>query len=239
MRVVRSKKTAPASALSAKDYLRAHLPEHFFSKFVPETRPVRTRACDHPGCSGVGEHRAPRTRTLDENNPLLVEGARKNNNYYMFCLEHVTEYNAAWDYYDGMSVEEMEHAIRFDGVWNRPSWPVGKNGASVEKKARHAFRNAFSEDAAPEHIFRKVKEESIKGGGSFVQTKMEIDALKVLGLHPPTDFTQIKKRYRLLVKKHHPDLAAQQAKSTEDQDIIRRLNSAFTVLKTLYGEGAV
>ena len=52
------------------------------------------RRCDHPDCAEAGEHRAPRDRGLKE--------------YYWFCLEHVRAYNAAWDYFRGMSATEIE-----------------------------------------------------------------------------------------------------------------------------------
>ena len=70
------------------------------------------RPCDHPGCAGSGEFRAPRSRaTLD--------------NFYWFCLNHVREYNASWNYYAGMSTAEVEAHIRHDTVWQRPTWPLG------------------------------------------------------------------------------------------------------------------
>jgi hypothetical protein len=44
--------------------------------------------------------------------------------YRWFCLQHVREYNAAWNYYAGMSDDEVEADIRRDPGWPRPSWPL-------------------------------------------------------------------------------------------------------------------
>jgi len=47
----------------------------------------------------------------------------------LFCLEHVRAYNAAWDFYKGMSPGEIEMQLRADTAWQRPSWPLGRLGA--------------------------------------------------------------------------------------------------------------
>src|SRR6266852_5034488 len=71
------------------------------------------RPCDHPGCAAAGDFRAPRSKSeLDA--------------FYWFCLAHVRAYNAAWNYYAGMSEAEIEAEIRSDTVWQRPSWRLGE-----------------------------------------------------------------------------------------------------------------
>ena len=71
------------------------------------------RGCDRPGCAAGGEFRAPKSR-------LELE------RYYWFCLEHVRAYNTAWNYYAGMSETEIEAEIRYDTVWQRPTWKLGE-----------------------------------------------------------------------------------------------------------------
>src|ERR1044071_2593556 len=94
------------------------------------------RACDHPGCPGGGEFRAPRSRLeLDR--------------YYWFCLEHVRAYNSAWNYYAGMSDAEIEAEIRHDTVWQRPSWRLGqRHGPSYEARVRDPFGFSCGGDGA-------------------------------------------------------------------------------------------
>ena len=53
------------------------------------------RRCDVPGCTSAGEFRAPK-------------GRNQLNEYFWFCLDHVREYNRAWNYYAGMSEDEIE-----------------------------------------------------------------------------------------------------------------------------------
>src|SRR5437868_5385867 len=57
--------------------------------------PVAERRCDISGCDCVGEYRAPKS-------------PRQLTDYFWFCLDHVRAYNASWDYYAGMSTDEIE-----------------------------------------------------------------------------------------------------------------------------------
>ncbi len=82
------------------------------------------RPCDHPGCVGGGDFRAPKSR-LDL------------HDYHWFCLEHVRAYNSAWNYYAGMSDAEIEAEIRHDTVWQRPSWRLGdRHGPGYAERIR-------------------------------------------------------------------------------------------------------
>ena len=67
--------------------------------------------CDHKNCKKIGEYKAPKSRS-------------NLKNYYYFCLNHVKEYNKSWDFYKGLSVDEIELSLRKDIVWDRPSWPL-------------------------------------------------------------------------------------------------------------------
>src|SRR5580704_13585091 len=120
-------------------------------------RPVKTRACDCPGCSGIGDYRAPKTRAL--------------NDYYFFCLDHVRQYNAAWDYFAGMTGGEIEAQIRKATVWDRPSWPLGEWNVREQKLRDEVVREFFADaDAVPPVPPMPVAER---------------DALAVLELAPP------------------------------------------------------
>lgn len=195
-----------------------HDPEvapHLFKKWVGDrVSVVRVRQCDNPNCNQRGEFRAPKSRYNIED-------------YYWFCLDHVRIYNAAWDYYAGMSVAEIEEALRAGTTWERPTWPMGDR--KIERNVRAAFKRVFDEDdieSNAEHIHAKAQERGVDP-----RYAAQLNALRELGLAPPIDFEGIKKRYRDLVKAHHPDV--QQSKE-EGEEKIKRLNSAFTILKEFY-----
>lgn len=174
-----------------------------------DDRPVPLRACDCPGCAQIGEYRAPKNRDLTE--------------HYWFCLDHVRDYNKRWDYFAGMSADEIEAQIRKATVWERPSWPIG-NWRTREQNLRE-----------------EVMREFFDGGDSetFHPPPMplaEREALEALELTPPVTFAAIKMQYRALVKVHHPDA---NGGSREAEEKFKSINQAFTVLKRIYeGEAA-
>ena len=65
-----------------------------------------TKYCEWPGCEKKGEYRAPTSR----------EKLRK---FKFFCLEHVKEYNKAWDYFKGRSIEQIYNEVSNDAYWHR------------------------------------------------------------------------------------------------------------------------
>lgn len=138
-----------------------------------------TRACDQAGCPHAGEYRAPRSR-------------EDLNNYYWFCLDHVRAYNAAWDYYAGLSAAEIERMLRQDVTWQRPTWPLGARIAGRAFRLRDSF-GFFEADAEQTTTVRRRV------------LSAEEDAMRVLDLAAPVTVVQLKTRYKELVKVHHPD----------------------------------
>ncbi len=137
------------------------------------------RACDQAGCPHAGEYRAPRSR-------------HDLNNYYWFCLDHVRAYNAAWDYYAGLSAAEIERMLRQDVTWQRPTWPLGARivGRAFRFRDSFGFFGGDDEAAAPPQRRALSPEE---------------EAMRVLDLAAPVTVVQLKMRYKELVKVHHPD----------------------------------
>lgn len=95
--------------------------------------------CDMPSCAERGEYRAPKDRGLKE--------------YYWFCLAHVQEYNKAWDFFSGMSPEDIEHHINTRTVWERPTRRydamAGFHGVDELRRKASKFQN-FAEDGPGE-----------------------------------------------------------------------------------------
>jgi DnaJ-domain-containing protein 1 len=190
-----------------------------------DPRPAE-RGCDVPGCKDLGEYRAPKARN-------------KLDQHYWFCLEHVRQYNAAWDYYAGMSIDEIEAHRRADQTWRRPSWPMG--GQKPSHKIRFDLFDGMGilddiEVAGANRVNGggRAKGNSRDGGaGRAASAVVEAArrALAVLDLDPPVEFAAIKARYKELVKRHHPD-ANGGDKSAEER--LKVINEAFTVLKGFY-----
>ena len=129
------------------------------------------RCCDFPDCPNAGEYRAPKDRSL--------------KSFYWFCLEHVQAYNSQWDYYAGMSPEEIEAQIQFDAVGQRPTW-------RVNDLYNHRIWD-------PLNILGKA------GIRRPRHTKEQRDAMRLLGLSDTFTTNDLKKRYKALAKQYHPD----------------------------------
>lgn len=144
--------------------------------------------CEHPGCARPGVYRAPRDRTLSE--------------YMWLCLDHVREYNQSWDFYAGLSQAEIETELRYDTVWQRPTWRLGeKAGASarVFHAGRAHVRDPFSVFEEGPEAAANAREKPKAAPGSPGH------AMEILGLDFPLTRQALKIRYHDLVKEHHPD----------------------------------
>ncbi|HZT86423.1 MAG TPA: DnaJ domain-containing protein [Stellaceae bacterium] len=173
------------------------------------------RACDHPGCAAGGDFRAPRSRL-------------ELNHYYWFCLEHVRVYNAAWNYYAGMSDREIEAEIRRDTVWQRPSWKLGVRhgpGFSAQVRDPFGFYTGGGDGSREERRGRRPDDAAERVLSAREQ------ALAVFALEPPLTQVQVKARYHALVKEHHPDAHGGDKDAEEKLKII---NQAYATLKAAY-----
>lgn len=181
---------------------------HKDSYYETSDRPVKLRLCDHPACGQAGEHRAPKSRD-------------QLNDYYFFCLDHVRDYNKAWDFFAGLSPDEVETYNRKATVWERPSWPMGQWGA----------REQALRDKAMHDIFGYAPSEEERPPPGPAMPAAEREALAILELKPPVNFTDIKAQYRVMVKKHHPDL---HGGSRQAEEKFKNINQAFTTLRDIY-----
>jgi hypothetical protein len=160
------------------------------------------RPCQHSDCVEPGLYRAPKSRD-------------RLTDYYWFCLAHVRDYNKAWDYFVGMSEQEIEAQRRVDTVWERPSWPLGADYGKAEAQAREDLEREFGTSSKGRH-----KPAPPRG--------KDEQALATLGLRRPITFPEIKARYIELVKRLHPD-ANGADEAAEEQ--LKLVNDAYTTLK--------
>ncbi|MBE7210999.1 MAG: J domain-containing protein [Gluconacetobacter diazotrophicus] len=175
------------------------------------------RSCDIPGCPEAAGYRAPRSRDA------LTE-------YWWFCLEHVREYNANWDFYKGMNPGQIEAHLRADQSWNRPSWKLGHLGGAA----------AFDEERVidPLGLLRgtadaRVRRQRVEAGGRDGRPEKLREPLDTLGLGWPVSLDELKSRYKTLARQHHPD-ANNGDRAAEER--LKSINVAYTALKRHLGE---
>ena len=163
------------------------------------------RPCARSGCAEAGTHRAPKSRD-------------DLNSYQWLCLEHAREFNRSWNYYKGMSDDEVEADLRRDTTWDRPTWRLGSNGAVRPERFADPFNilggDAFAEQATP--------------CGPPPISHEEQRAYRTLGLDYPVSNDDLRARYKTLVKAYHPDANAGDCAA---EDRLKDINAAYRVLR--------
>ena len=166
--------------------------------------------CDHDLCTELGEYKAPKSRL-------------QLNEYYLFCLKHVTAYNKSWDFYKGLNVDQIELSIRKDAIWDRPSWPLKGNPNNIISQLKEFFNNDYS-------LFEKEKDFQNFLKNKTIEEKLSIEeykSLKILELSLPISLEKIKKKYKKLVKIFHPDVNDNNKKA---ENHFKEINEAYKIL---------
>jgi curved DNA-binding protein CbpA len=164
-------------------------------------------------------HRAPKGR--------LREGE-----YWQFCLEHVRVYNQSYNYFAGMSEEAIARYQKEALTGHRPTWRLGLAGKQPGGAWRsHATFGVFTD---PFGLFSeagtRMRREGTDPRESRLIRNAERKALDVLGLEVDATAAEIKARFKMLVKRHHPD-ANGGDRTTEDR--LRQIIQAYNYLKSV------
>lgn len=149
--------------------------------------------CAWPGCDKPGEFRAPPVA-----GGFAADGPPS---YQWFCLEHVREFNAAYNFFAGMTPEEISAAQRPYAGWERETRAFASTGAD-QPPSWTDFSDPL--DAIGARFRARMQEERQRRDGKPL-TAGERRALKVLGLDTDADRRALRSRYSELVRQYHPD----------------------------------
>lgn len=156
------------------------------------------------GCKEEGVYKAPKSRdNLHE--------------YLFFCLEHIREHNSKWDYFSGMDADQIEAFMQDAVTGHRPTWQ-----RETTLKNPHEMLHAAVDEFLRGASTVKPKKPPVK-----LSAKMQ-KALALFELDYPYTLTNLKQRYKLLVKAYHPD-RNQGDRVTEEK--FKAVTVAFTLLK--------
>ena len=160
------------------------------------------KICNFPGCELEGDYRAP-------------TGYESLNDYQWFCLEHIKEFNKSWNYHNKMNSDEIENDIRFDTIWRRPTKSFGSGAKFYNFSINGEDMGSFEDPNAkqPSHSSKLL----------WSLSKLDLDI--------KTDLNLIKKRYKELAKKHHPDI---KGNSKNSIDKFREIVEAYNYLLERY-----
>jgi hypothetical protein len=149
------------------------------------------RACDHPGCEEAGEFRAPPAggRRPGKDGP---------GEWRWLCLDHVRAFNSGYNYFSGMSEEEIAAAHNPYGGWDRETRAFAANGSPPPRWAD--FADPLDAIGAR---FQRAGDRERRDGRMLSDGDRR--NLNVLGLPLDADRRALRTRYAELVRKFHPD----------------------------------
>ena len=144
------------------------------SRFHGRAAEPHPNGCAHPGCAAAGEFRAPVTNRLPGD----------TGGWQFLCLDHVRAFNAKYNFFDGLSPDEIHEAQSPIAGWERDV---------------HGKAFTFGD---PHDLF----------GGDRVRPEPrrwpatgDAQALGALGLTDAATSADVRRAYKRLVRRYHPD----------------------------------
>lgn len=156
---------------------------------------AKGRLCAEAGCQEPGEFRAP-----------LIEGASLGRDgppqFRWLCLDHVREFNAGYNFFRGMSPDEIHDAQRPTAGWEGESRAFNATGGADRPPRWADFSDPL--DAINARFRTKMTEEAGRKDGKPLSGK-DREAMRALALDTDADRAALRRRYSDLVRKYHPD----------------------------------
>jgi hypothetical protein len=176
------------------------------------------RECQAVGCEEPGEFRAPGSRGAGFDGP---------GEWRWFCLHHVRAFNSSYNWFYGMSSEEIIAAQHPAAGWaNSSSTRTFRADAGVDGTPRWAdFADPLDAIGARASDIRRRAHGRASASRFSAE---ERTALDTLGLEPDIDRMVLRRRYSELVRRYHPDRNG--GDRTHETRLIRVVE-AYQVLK--------
>ena len=191
-------------------------PDRFHGRMRGSRRP-----CARPGCVERGEFRAP--------NPYgRLPGPNGPGDYQWLCLDHVREFNLGYDWFAGMTAEEISAAQSPTNFWPTETRAFRANG-NVDVPPKWAdFHDPLDAISARFRGRMEDAKPTMAPNGQLLSSE-DRKALKTLGLGNDADRKAVRSAYSRLVRKYHPDKnGGDRAHEKALQDVI----AAYTHLKS-------
>ena len=173
----------------------------------PKPIPHTGHPCAVPGCNEPGDYKAPKSRY-------------NSGEYQYLCMDHIREFNKAWDYFDGWDREQIEEFRHSANHGHRPTWKMGMGPSFTDDKLRESFFKMLGE-APPKNTHKHEPR----------LPRKEREALAIMDLDPGASLQLIKIQYKKLVKKYHPDV---NKGDKESEETFKLITAAYTFLNKTY-----
>ncbi len=164
--------------------------------------------CEWNNCKESGTYKAP----LERDN---------SKKYKWLCAEHIKLFNKSWNYFEGMTQEEIEVFLKSDITWHRPTQKFGSSDNFFNILWNNALSDKFN--------FYK-KEEAVFNLKNKRFSEKDKDAFKIMELELSSDWKTVQKKFKTLVKKFHPD---RNAGNKQFEDKLKKITLAYSHLKLI------
>jgi curved DNA-binding protein CbpA len=185
-------------------------------------RSQQTATCGWPDCQRPGAHRAPKGRS-------------REGEYHLFCLEHVRDYNKSYNYFSGMSDDDVIAYQKASMTGHRPTWSSGINAwaATGFRSAAEGHMRGFKPNFETVDHFGFFNGAQKNPAGDKAEPPRQIrnaerKCFNTLNLPEESTQEEIKARFKALVKLHHPD---SNGGDRGHEDRLREVIQAYNYLK--------
>mgnify|MGYP003953568127 CR=1 FL=1 len=163
--------------------------------------------CEWNKCEKMGEFKAPTEK----------DNSKK---FRWLCEEHIKLFNKNWNYFEGMSQEQIENFLKSDLTWHRPTQKFG----SSDNFFNVLWNNALSDK------YKIFKEQSSFRINKVSLSEKDKDALRIMNLEFTASWPEVQKKFKTLVKKLHPD---RNSGNKEFENKLKKITMAYSHLKMI------
>jgi hypothetical protein len=167
--------------------------------------------CDWNNCFEKGDFKAP----VEKDN---------SKKYRLLCLNHVKEFNKNWNYFSGMNDEQIFSFLKSDMTWHKPTQSFSSSDNFFKVLWNDALKDEFDK--------AKLRGE-FNHMNQFKFNYKDIKAFGILGVSVGLKWEKIQQKFKVLVKKFHPDINLGNKKYEEK---LKLITLAYTQLKNTYRE---
>lgn len=172
-----------------------------------KARAKKSTVCEHKGCDLLGDCKSP----------------RHGGGNYQFCQRHAAEYNKRWNFFDGMSEDEVKDFNEAARHGHKQTWKVGTGPVSGKKAAAKLDpRNWRGREMFEDGVSSTRRQQARS------RSRLEVRALNELDLPDTATPGDIRARYAEYVRQFHPDSNAGDRSSEEK---LARVIRAWKTLK--------
>ena len=165
--------------------------------------------CEWNNCKEEGLYRAPKEKD-------------NSKEYRLLCLNHVKEFNKSWNYFSGMSDDQVINFLKSDITWHKPT----QSFSSSDNFFKILWNNTLKDEDGKFKEFNKFNHMN-----KFKFNSNDLKAFEILGVTAGLKWPKIQEKFKRLVKKFHPDMNAGNKKF---EDKLKIITLAYTQLKNKY-----